>query len=86
MAELFGSGVRRYEPPEGIKKHNEKIRRESKVADQKNLPFTLSRPPKRKCHDTFKCTGCDHLMFLPRNSVMVVCSECNKLKKVELYE
>ena len=82
MAELFGSGTRRWVPEGGIQKHNEKIRRESKDADKKNLPFTFSRPPRRACHDYFECNGCGNIMSLPRNTIMVICSECNKLRKV----
>lgn len=83
MAELFGSGTRRWVPEGGVQKHNEKIRRESKHADQKNLPFTFSRPPRRTCHDAFECVGCGHVMFLPKNTVMVICSECKELKTVK---
>lgn len=82
MAELFGSGTRRWIPEGGIQKHNERIRKESKHADQKNLPFTFSRPPRRTCHDYFECVGCGNIMSLPRNSIMVVCSGCKELRKV----
>lgn len=87
MAELFGSGKRRYIPEGGLQKHRDKIHKESKMADQKNLPFTFSKPIRRTCHDTFRCEGCGHIMYLPRNSVMVICSNCNELRKVtELNE
>ena len=82
MAELFGAGKRRWEPAGGLQKHNEKIRKESKQADQKNLPFTFSKPVRRTCHDYFECDGCGSIMSLPRNTIMVVCSGCKELRKV----
>jgi len=83
MAELFGSGKRRWEPEGGLHKHREKIHKESKQFDNKNLPFTLSKPQRRTGHNAFECEGCGYIMWLPKNTVMVICSECNKLKNVK---
>lgn len=86
MAELFGSGKRRWVPEGGLQRHRDKIHKESKIADSKNLPFTFSKPPRRTGHDLFECEGCGHIMSLPKNSIMAVCSSCGKLRKVKIYD
>ena len=74
---------RRWVPPGGIKKHNEKIHRESKIADDhKNLPFTFSKPTKDKRHEWFECVECGKVISAPVNTVMCVCSDCKKATKV----
>ena len=80
MAELYGSGKRRWVPDGGLQKHREKIHRESKIADHKNLPFTFSKPPRRTGFSTFECEECGCVMSLPKNTVMVICSTCNDLR------
>lgn len=75
---------RRWVPEGGIKRHNEKIHRESKIADDyKNLPFTFSKPPRNKRHERFECVECGRLISASVNTIMCVCSVCKKITKVE---
>ena len=78
---------RRWVPPGGIKKHNEKIHRESKIADDhKNLPFTFSKPTKDKRHEWFECVECGRVISAPVNTVMCVCPDCKKATKVKVIK
>lgn len=70
-------------PEKGLRKHQEKIHRESKIADQKNLPFTFSGPKRSGKQIWFRCVECDHVFLASKNTVMVICRECKKLTKVE---
>jgi len=85
MGELSpGSTPRRWVPEGGIKKHNEKIHRESKIADKyKNLPFQFSKPPKNKRHEWFECVECGRIIAAPINTIMYACPDCKKATKVE---
>jgi hypothetical protein len=79
-----GSTPRRWLPEEGEKNLRERIHRESVLTDKyKNLPFKFSKPPRNKPSNIFKCSMCDHLFFAPKNTIMVICSNCKKLTKVE---
>lgn len=74
-----GTTPRRYEPEGGVKKHNERIHKESRYADEhKNLPFTFSKPWKPKRQKVVKCSGCGSYYRLNINSVGVVCNSCHK--------
>lgn len=75
--------MRRYLPDEGERKLHEKIHRESKLADQKNLPFTFSKPEHPRKQALFGCSECGYIFFAPKNTVMIICSKCKKLSKVE---
>ena len=78
---------RRWIPPGGLKRHNEKIHRESKIADDhKNLPFTFSKPTKDKRHEWFECVECGRVISAPVNTVMCVCSDCKKATKVKVIK
>jgi len=85
MGELSpGSTPRRWIPEGGEQKHREKIHRESKFAeDHKNLPFSFSKPPRNKKHEAFECIECGNTIWAPINTIMCVCSCCNKATKVE---
>lgn len=85
MGELSpGATSRRWIPEGGLHKHNEKIHKESKFADDyKNLPFSFSKPPRSKRHEWFECVECGHILSAPKNTVMVECRQCNKATKVE---
>ncbi len=84
MGELSpGVTPRRYIPEGGIQKHNEKIHRESKFADDhKNLPFTFSKPTKPKRHEWFSCVECGRELSAPKNTFMYACPICKKATKV----
>jgi len=72
---------RRWIPEGGIQKHRDKIHKESKVADTKNLPYTLSRPPIRKSFEYFECEECGRQFDASKNTIMVACPDCKKLTK-----
>lgn len=85
MGELSpGSTPRRWIPEGGIKKHVDKIRRESKIADAKKLPFTFSKPPRRVKHQWFECVVCGRELEAPINTIMCVCPVCKKVTKVKV--
>lgn len=79
-----GSVGRRYEPECGLKKYREKIHKESKFADDnKNLPFTFSKPNKPKRSKTVKCCNCGNISTANINTVGIICSNCNQFSAVE---
>jgi len=80
-----GSTQRRWLPDEGERKLREKIHRESKLDDRKNLPFTFSKPKRGGKQSLFKCE-CGHGFLASKNTVMVICSKCKELSKVEKME
>jgi len=70
---------RRYEPKEGLKKHNSRIHKESKFAsDHKNLPFTFSKPKKPRRGVLFRCNNCGYIFSAAVTTVGVICNECKK--------
>jgi len=78
---------RRWIPEDGLRKHRDKIHRESKIADTKNLPYTITRPPVRKSFVWFECVECGRSFSAAKNTCMIVCPECKKLTKVrQLHE
>ncbi len=78
-----GATKRRYEPEKGIRKHNERIHRESKtVGDHSNLPFTFSKPSKPKRHNTVECKECGYTVSVPINTVGMICVGCKKYVSV----
>jgi hypothetical protein len=78
-----GSG-RRYEPASGLKKHNDRIHRESKIADDhKNLPFTFRKAPKPKGPTSYLCCdNCGHILAGTTATAAIICSECKKFSTV----
>ena len=79
-----GATPRRYEPSGGVGKHNARIHRESKFADEhKNLPFSFSKPPKRTSRSKYvKCDNCNYITSVSINTVGMVCPECKKYSSV----
>lgn len=78
---------RRWIPEGGLKRHADKIHKESKIADNyKNLPFTFSKPPRNKKHKWFECTICGRTFEAPINTIMCACPICKKVTKVESIE
>ena len=79
-----GSTDRRYIPEGGLKRHRERIHKESKFADDhKKLPFEFSKPKKGGRREWFECVECGRELFVSVNTVMCVCPNCNKATKVE---
>lgn len=73
-----GATPRRYVPAQGLRKHNERIHEESKLSDNKNLPFTFSKPRKSGRSSYFTCDNCGYTFSAATNTVGVVCNECKK--------
>jgi rubrerythrin len=80
LNQVLSPGVtpRRYEPAIGEKKHRERIHKESKIADNKNLPFNFSKPKKAGRQNYFQCVNCGYTFSASINTVGVVCNECKK--------
>ncbi len=79
-----GVTPRRWEPEEGVKKLNDRIHKESKFADDnKNLPFSFSKPKKaRACNTALKCNNCGNISYASRITVGVICKACGKFSTV----
>lgn len=79
-----GSTKRRYEPEGGTKKHNERIHKESRYADEhKNLPFKFSKPHKPKGRSTLvSCDNCGFITTGTTATVGIVCRNCKKFSTV----
>jgi ribosomal protein S27E len=75
---------RRFEPTLGLKKHNERIHKESKQAtDYKNLPFSFRKPPKPKGrHAYLQCDNCGHITTGSTATVGIICNNCKKFSTV----
>jgi hypothetical protein len=73
-----GSTPRRYTPSSGERAHRERIHRESKIADSKNLPFTFSKPKTSGRSSYFSCNNCGYIFRSSVNTVGAVCNECKK--------
>ena len=81
-----GTAGRRYEPSMGTKKHNERIHRESKWADDnKNLPFSFSKPSKPVRPRLVVCSNCGEVVNATINTVGIICTKCNQYSSVEEY-
>ena len=82
-----GSTGRRWIPEGGVRKHNERIHRESKFADDyKNLPFEFSKPKKSKRSITVKCKSCGYITSVSKNTIGMICPECKKYSAVEVVD
>lgn len=82
-----GSASRRYEPVSGLRKHNEKIHRESKIADKyKNLPFSFSAPKKSPAPRLVACDNCGYTAVANKNTVGMICPQCKEFSKVSLVD
>lgn len=79
-----GATPRRYEPNCGIKKHNERIHKESKNFDvNSNLPFTFRKPQKAISRNTvLVCDNCGAYISGTKATVSIICGSCNKFSSV----
>lgn len=78
-----GSTPRRYEPATGIKRHRERIHKESKAMDGKNLDFTFSKPWKPKGPSAIlSCDKCGYRFSGTAVTVGVICPECKQFSTV----
>ena len=72
-----GEVGRRYEPTLGVKKHNERIHRESKIQDKHgNLDFKFSKPDfgKVKGKNAVKiCNNCNTYVYVKEPSIHAIC-------------
>ncbi len=79
-----GATPRRWEPEGGIGKHNKKIHRESRHADEhKDLPFTFSKPRKAGRRQHMECDRCGYIVYVSINTVGIICNECNAYVSVK---
>ena len=75
---------RRWEPEIGVKKHNEKIHKESKAAEDKNLPFSFRKPKKPLGSSSIVfCPHCDRFISISSVTAAVICSGCGKFFKID---
>jgi len=83
-----GTMDRRWIPSGGLRKHNEKIHRESRRADHyENLPFTFSKPNKPKGQSIYvKCNNCGHILSATTITVGIICPACKKFSTVSKVE
>ena len=79
-----GETPRRYEPTLGLRKHNERIHKESKNTDDyKNLQFTFRKPPKSKGIPAYvMCDNCGNVSHATSITVGIVCKKCKKFSSV----
>ena len=78
-----GATPRRYEPAGGLKKHRERIHRESKQIDGKNLDFTFGKPYKPRGRPTIlACDNCGYVLSGTTATAGVICPECKKFSTV----
>lgn len=79
-----GEKGRRYEPEGGVKKHNQRIHRESRFAnDYKNLPFQFSKPAKSAKSMVVRCLNCGYITSANKNTVGIICPECKVYSGIE---
>ena len=79
-----GEVERRYEPVGGLKKHNDRIHKESSYADSNlNLPFSFSKPKKIGRREAKRCSNCGSLIYTSINTVGFICKSCGKYAKAE---
>lgn len=83
-----GTTDRRWIPPGGLRKHNEKIHKESRRADHyENLPFSFSKPSKPKAPPVYvKCNNCGHIISATSITVGMICPACHKFSTVTKVE
>lgn len=81
---LPGATPRRYEPEGGIKRHNERIHRENKQADDwKNLPFSFGKPNKPKGRSIIvQCDNCGQLTSGTTATAGIICNGCGSFSTV----
>lgn len=78
-----GATPRRWEPECGVQKHNERIHKESKIAEQKNLPFSFRKPPKPMGRSmAVRCDNCGHITYGTTATVGMICASCGKFSTV----
>lgn len=79
---------RRYEPAMGLKKHRERIHKESRYASEhKNLPFSFRKPPKPIGRNAYlKCDNCGHITSGSTATVGIICNNCKKFSTVTEVE
>jgi hypothetical protein len=76
-----GEMGRRYDPPGGLKKHKARIDRDRKAAE--NLPFKFSKPSKPRPNNTaVACVSCGTIYMANRNTIGIICRNCNSFEKV----
>ena len=81
--EVSPGSKRRWEPEGGISKHNERIHKESKQADNKNLPFSFRKPNKPLGRSMeVVCPYCSKICSINDKTTAVICGSCKKFFKI----
>ena len=79
-----GEVGRRYDPESGLKKHNDKIHKESACSDSNsNLPFEFSKPKKTGRRELKRCYECGEVIYTSINTVGFICKSCGKFVTAE---
>jgi len=83
-----GATDRRYLPKGGVRKHRDRIHKESKFADNyKNLSFKFSKPKKSRRKSThLKCDACGRLFLGSEITVGIICPKCKKFSTASKVE
>lgn len=79
-----GVTPRRYDPVAGVKKHNERIHKESRYVDEhKKLPFSFRKPSKPIGKTTYiMCSNCGNVSIGTTATVGIICKSCGKFSSV----
>jgi predicted RNA-binding Zn-ribbon protein involved in translation (DUF1610 family) len=72
------------EMEKGSNKYKDMIHKNSKAYDRGNPTFTFPPKSKIKCssNKAFECPECGAVMVGTKYSVMIVCSDCKKLVRI----
>jgi hypothetical protein len=65
-----------------VDQRREWVRKKAKEEDNKNLPFTFSKPPRRRGRTwSVGCRECDTALTISRNTFIAVCPKCGLFNK-----
>lgn len=71
----------------GPSKYREMVRRKSKEADEKNLPFNIVKKSKAKNNNIAMLCACkNEVHWVNKNTFMVTCNKCQSAVKVSDME
>jgi hypothetical protein len=65
-----------------VSQRKEWVRQQAKLEDEKNLPFELGKPPRRRGRTWYvPCSECDTGLSISRNTYIAVCPKCGLFNK-----
>jgi hypothetical protein len=63
----------------GSKKYREMISKQTRIENQKNLPYSFSAPKKSGARNVIcQCPHCEDTTAVTKNTIMVICGQCKK--------